>query len=111
MGETESASKKCKDFIATGACPLEPKIPSEIPLPVIPSDPNARYSPKPDFVEKMIELFKNGGKLPKRVVWEIVLGVKDIVDKERSMVKAEVGEGVVCDVVGDTHGVSSRTRT
>lgn len=57
----------------------------------------------------MIELFKNGGKLPKRVVWEIILGVKDIVDKERSMVQAEVGEGVVCDVVGDTHGVSAHS--
>lgn len=54
----------------------------------------------------MIESFKTGGKLPKRVVWEIILGVKDAVDKERSMVERTVEEGVVCDVVGDTHGVS-----
>lgn len=54
----------------------------------------------------MIESFKTGKKLPKRVVWEIILGVKAIVDKERSMVERTVDEGVVCDVVGDTHGVS-----
>jgi serine/threonine-protein phosphatase 5 len=54
----------------------------------------------------MIEAFKTGGKLPKRVVWEIVLGVKAIVDKERSMVSRTVDEGVVCDIIGDTHGVS-----
>jgi hypothetical protein len=54
----------------------------------------------------MIEAFKTGQKLPKRVVWEIILGVKAIVDKERSMVKRVVDEGVVCDIIGDTHGVS-----
>ena len=54
----------------------------------------------------MIEAFKTGGKLPKRVVWEIILGVKGIVDKERSMVSRVVEEGVVCDIIGDTHGVS-----
>lgn len=76
------------------------------PLPTIPSDPNARMKPTKEFVEGMIESFKTGGKLPKRVVWEIILGVKDVVDKERSMVERTVEEGVVCDVVGDTHGVS-----
>lgn len=54
----------------------------------------------------MIESFKTGGKLPKRVVWEIILGAKSVVDTERSMVERTVDEGVVCDVVGDTHGVS-----
>jgi len=58
----------------------------------------------------MIEAFKTGGKLPKRVVWEIILGVKAIVDKERSMVSRVVEEGVVCDIIGDTHGVSHSTR-
>jgi hypothetical protein len=57
----------------------------------------------------MIEAFKTGGKLPKRVVWEIILGVKAIVDKERSMVSRTVEEGVVCDVIGDTHGVSGQS--
>ena len=77
------------------------------PLPIIPSDPNGRYTPTKEFVEGMIESFKKGGKLPKRVVWEIILGVKAVVDKEKSMVERTVEEGVVCDVVGDTHGVST----
>lgn len=59
----------------------------------------------------MIEVFKTGGKLPKRVVWEIVLGVKAIVDKERSMVRRTVDEGVVCDIIGDTHGVRLTGKT
>ncbi len=50
----------------------------------------------------MIESFKNGGKMPKRVVWEIVLGVKAIVDKESSLVEVTVPEGVSCDIVGDS---------
>ena len=58
----------------------------------------------------MIEAFKTGAKLPKRVVWEIILGVKGIVDKERSMVSRVVDEGVVCDIIGDTHGVSQPVR-
>jgi len=73
---------------------------------MIPSDKGARYTPTKEFVEGMIEAFKTGGKLPKRVVWEIILGVKGIVDKERSMVNRVVEEGVVCDIIGDTHGVS-----
>jgi len=58
----------------------------------------------------MIEAFKTGGKLPKRVVWEIILGVKGVVDTERSMVSRTVDEGVVCDIIGDTHGVSQTER-
>lgn len=50
----------------------------------------------------MIEGFKNGGKLAKRVVWEIVLGCKEVLDRERSLVEAEIPEGVTCDVVGDS---------
>lgn len=55
----------------------------------------------------MIEEFKKGGKLPKRIVYEIVLGVKEVLMKEESLVDIEVGEGVRCDIVGDTHGVRS----
>lgn len=65
-------------------------------------DPNARYRPTKEFVEGMIESFKTGGKVPKRIAWEIVLGVKDLVDRERTMVEVEVPEGVTCDIVGDS---------
>lgn len=50
----------------------------------------------------MIEHFKAGGKMPKRVVWEIVLGVKAVLDRESSLVEATVPEGVTCEIVGDS---------
>jgi serine/threonine-protein phosphatase 5 len=50
----------------------------------------------------MIESFKNGGKMPKRIVWEIVLGVLATVEKEKSLVEVTVPEGVTCDIVGDS---------
>ena len=50
----------------------------------------------------MIETFKKGGKLPKRVVWEILLGVKAIVDNEPSLVETTVPEGVTADIIGDS---------
>jgi hypothetical protein len=106
VGETESASSKCITAIADGACDLDASS-YKFPLPTIPKNDNKkRYTPTLEFIEGMIEAFKSGGKLPKRVVWEIILGVKAIVDKERSMVERVVDEGVVCDIVGDTHGVS-----
>lgn len=50
----------------------------------------------------MIESFKKGGKMPKRIVWEIVLGVLAVVEKESSLVEVTVPEGVSCDIVGDS---------
>ena len=65
-----------------------------------------RYKPTKEFVEGMIQMFKDGGKLPKRLCFEIVLGCKEALDKENSLVEVEIGKGVKCDIVGDTHGVS-----
>ncbi|KAL7419407.1 Palmitoyl-protein thioesterase 1 [Cryptotrichosporon argae] len=104
VGETETASHKCAAAIASGGCPLDLAAKSDaMPLPVQGDDPNARYTPTREFVEGMVESFKAGGKLPKRVVWEIVLGVKDAVDKEKSLVEVTVPEGMTCDVVGDMY--------
>ncbi len=64
-----------------------------------------RYTPTREFVEGMIKMFKEGGKLPKRLAWEVVLGCKDAIEAEESLVETTIEEGVVCDVVGDTHGV------
>lgn len=92
----------CINAIAHGACALDPERPPNTPLPIIPDDPAARYTPTKEFVEKMVEFFKEGGKLPKRVVWEVVLGVKALLDQEPSLVEATVPEGVTCDIVGDS---------
>ena len=50
----------------------------------------------------MIEGFKNGGNIPKRVAWEIVLGVKALVDAERSLVEVTIPQGSTCEVIGDS---------
>ncbi|WWD16915.1 hypothetical protein CI109_101347 [Kwoniella shandongensis] len=105
IGETETTSSKCVSLIASGACNLDKSSQSaDMPLPIIPDDPNARYKPTKEFVEGMVESFKKGGKVAKRVAWEIILGCKDVVEKEKSLVEVTIPEGVTCDVIGDTHG-------
>lgn len=107
IGDTETASERCLSLIESGACTLDRSSqPDHMPLPIIPEDPNARYKPSKEFVDGMIESFKKGGKVAKRVAWEIILGVKEIVLNEKSLVEVEVPEGVTCDIVGDSELLS-----
>lgn len=55
----------------------------------------------------MIEWFKAGKTLPRRIVWEIVLGAYDCFCKEESLVNVDLAEGETCDVIGDVHGEPS----
>lgn len=100
MGETERASARCLRAIADGACELDGAYAG--PLPLVAAEPRARFTPTREFVEGMIATFKDGGKMPKRVVWEIVLGAKAAVDAEPSLVEVDVPKGVTCDIVGDS---------
>lgn len=103
VGDTETASHRCLSLIASGACTLDVNGKADhMPLPIIPDDPSARYSPTKEFVEGMIESFSQGGKVPKRVAWEIILGVKAIVEQEKSLVEVTVPEGTTCDIIGDS---------
>ena len=52
----------------------------------------------------MIEWFKAGKTLPKRYVWEIVLGAHELFAKEESLVNVDIPEGMTVDVIGDVHG-------
>lgn len=63
-----------------------------------------KYSITPEFVRSMIEWFKDGKALPRRYVWEIVLGAYNLFAAEESLVKLELEEGMTCDVIGDVHG-------
>lgn len=56
------------------------------------------------FVESMLEWFKNGKTLPRRYVWEIVLGCYKELIKEESLTDMMLEQGVTCDVIGDLHG-------
>ena len=76
--------------------------PDDMPLPIITDDPNARYKPTKEFVEGMIQSFQKGGKVPKREAWGIIVGCREVVERERSLVEVTVPEGVTCDVVGDS---------
>ena len=52
----------------------------------------------------MIQWFKDGKKLTKRYVWEIVLGAYEAFLKEESLVDLNLEDGMTCDVIGDVHG-------
>lgn len=52
----------------------------------------------------MLKWYADGKSLPRRYVWEIVLGAYDTFKREESMVEITVEEGSTVDVIGDVHG-------
>ncbi|KAJ6500100.1 phosphoprotein phosphatase [Mycena vitilis] len=95
----KSAVLRCAEIIAEGGCDLEktyagPKL----------SLADGKYSITHDFITQMIQWFKDGKALPKRYVWEIVLGAHEHFSKEESLVKVDLEDGATCDVIGDVHG-------
>ena len=60
-----------------------------------------------EFIDDMIERFKDGKKIHRKYVFQIVLVVKDLVTKEPTMVETEVESDVKLTVCGDTHGMLS----
>lgn len=57
-----------------------------------------------EFIDDMIDRFKNGKKLHKKYVFQIILAVKELVYNEPTMVETQVKEGHKLTVCGDTHG-------
>ncbi|KAJ7772592.1 phosphoprotein phosphatase [Mycena maculata] len=95
----KSAVLRCQEIIAEGGCDVEktytgPKLPLA----------DGKYSVTHEFVAGMIQWFKDGKALPKRYVWEIVLGAHEHFSKEESLVNVDLEDGVTCDVIGDVHG-------
>ena len=58
-----------------------------------------------DFIDDMIERFKNGKKIHRKYVSQIILAVLNIVKEEPTMVEMEIPEGHQLTVCGDTHGM------
>ncbi|CAD6888792.1 unnamed protein product [Tilletia controversa] len=56
------------------------------------------------FVEELVEFYKEGGKLPTRLAWQIMLGAFRLFNREPTLVEYTVAEGTTIDVIGDTHG-------
>jgi len=59
-----------------------------------------------EFIEDMIQRFKDGKKLARKYVFQIIVAVMDLVKKEPTMVEVDVEEGHEITVCGDTHGTS-----
>lgn len=57
-----------------------------------------------EFIDDMIERFKNGKKIHRKYVFQIIIAVKDIVFKEPTMVEMTVQDDNKLTVCGDTHG-------
>lgn len=58
----------------------------------------------PEFITDMLERFKNGKKIHKKYVYQIVIAVKKIVYDEPTMVEMEIADDATLTVCGDTHG-------
>ena len=59
----------------------------------------------PEFINDMLERFKNGKKIHKKYVYQIVLAVQKIVYDEPTMVEMEIEDDATLTVCGDTHGL------
>lgn len=57
-----------------------------------------------EFIDDMIQRFKDGKKLHRKYVYQIVLAVKNIVHQEQTMVEVDVEGQDQLTVCGDTHG-------
>lgn len=60
-----------------------------------------------EFVDDMIQRFKDGKKIHRKYVFQIIKAVKDLVYNEPTMVEIGVESGKKLTVCGDTHGTYS----
>lgn len=60
-----------------------------------------------EFIDDMLERFKNGKKIHKKYVFQIIKNVLDLVKAEPTMVEIGVDEGTKLTICGDTHGKKS----
>lgn len=62
-----------------------------------------------EFIDDMLERFKNGKKLHKKYVYQIVIAVKKIVYEEPTLVEVEVTNNMQLTICGDTHGTYNQS--
>jgi serine/threonine-protein phosphatase 5 len=58
-----------------------------------------------EFIDDMMVRFKEGKKIHRKYVYQIILEVKKIVYDEATMVEMEIPDDVQLTVCGDTHGM------
>jgi serine/threonine-protein phosphatase 5 len=57
-----------------------------------------------EFIDDMTERFKNGKKIHRKYVYQIILAVRQLVYDEPTMVEVKIPDDVQLTVCGDTHG-------
>lgn len=57
-----------------------------------------------EFIDDMIERFRNGKKIHRKYAFQIVKNVLDIIKNEPTMMEIDVEEGTTLTICGDTHG-------
>jgi serine/threonine-protein phosphatase 5 len=57
-----------------------------------------------EFIDDMVERFKNGKKIHRKYAYQIIIAVLKIVYDEATMVEVEIPDDVKMTVCGDTHG-------
>lgn len=60
-----------------------------------------------EFIDDMIQRFKDGKKIHRKYVFQIIKAVKELVYNEPTMVEIGVDAGKKLTVCGDTHGMST----
>ncbi|KAK2464265.1 hypothetical protein APHAL10511_003722 [Amanita phalloides] len=99
LEEEKNPVDRCREIVTEGGCEVErtytgPKLSLE----------DGKYSITLQFVKDMIQWFKDGKTLPKRYVWEIVMGAYDQFMKEESLVNIDIPAEITIDIIGDVHG-------
>ena len=64
-----------------------------------------------EFIDDMLQRFKDGKKIHKKYVYQILLAVKKIIYDEATMVEMKIPDDVQLTVCGDTHGMTSKATT
>jgi serine/threonine-protein phosphatase 5 len=59
-----------------------------------------------EFIDDMLERFKNGKKIHRKYVFQIIKNVLDLVKAEPTMVEIGVDQGTKLTICGDTHGMN-----
>lgn len=87
--DEEATSSRVQKLISEGACELD----NSYSGPMLDKTSNG-WRPTLKFLEDMLEWFKAGKTLPKRWVYEIVLGCYEILKKEASLTEYTIPMGV-----------------
>ena len=91
--DEEPPSSRIRKMIADGACEVEkgyagPKLDFE----------DGVAKPSDSFVRELLDWFKEGKLLPKRYVFEVVLGCQTFLREEQSMTEYTIPKGETCDM-------------